>query len=76
MSANFDMAHGTLMVCALHPTSSITFDVLEHFLDFLVTYIPDFLKYIVKGESYLEEQFCQIAHYLVEHLIQTNGILL
>ena len=27
------------------------------------------------GESYLAEQFRQIAHYLAEHLIQKNNIL-
>ena len=27
------------------------------------------------GESYLAEQFRQIAHYLAEHLIQKNDIL-
>ena len=27
------------------------------------------------GESYLAEQFRQIAHYLAEHLIQQNDIL-
>ena len=30
----------------------------------------------IKGESYLAEQFRQIAHYLAEHLIQKSDIII